>query len=103
LFLLSVIGAVADEIVGEGMPDSYSWRYTTKALTKPLAKLVFPWKEAVEVVLPLISGVIRDNTYNATRDFGKVPDLANQVSSIINGAGATLTNRFAPLRDVTEW
>lgn len=103
LFLLGVMGAVAEEIAGEGMPDSYTWRYTQPAMQATLAKRVFAWKEAVQAVLPLMSGIIGNNAYAMTRDFGKVAEFGNQVSSIINAAGQALTNRFAPIRDITEW
>lgn len=103
LFLLAIIGAVAEEIAGEKIPDSYSWRYTEAVMRKSNEKRIFPWKEVVRAILPLVSAVIGEDAYKATRDFSNVKKVASHVASVINASGDNVSNRFAPVRDITEW
>lgn len=103
LYLLAIIGAVADEIVGVGLPDQYTWKFSEKAMKKPPAKLILYWKEVVESILPLVAGLIAENAYAETRDFGKIPKIAKQVSSLISAAGNIVSDRFSHIRDETIW
>jgi len=103
LYLISILGAVAEGIAGEGMPDSYTWHFTATAMKKKSDKLVFCWKEVVEAILPLVSSIIGADSYAATRDFGQVPEVAGKVSALVSAGGKGLAERFALVRDETEW
>lgn len=103
LYLLGIIGAVAEEVVGEKLADRFTWRFNAKAMKKSQKKLVVVWKEVVEAILPLVAGIIGDDSYAATRDFGKSPEVAKQVAALISAGGSAISNRFALLNDETEW
>ncbi len=103
LFLLGIIGAVTEEIAGERIPDSYSWRFSDAGMKKTNDKRVFPWIEVVQAILPLVSGVIGDDAYKATRDFANIKKVSDQVASLITASGDNVTNRFAQVRDITQW
>ena len=103
LFLAAIMGEVIDEILGKKVPDRYSVKFTKNTIKKDLEKLVFAWKEAVEAVVPFVGSVVGDKSYEASRQFSKLKEIGKQVATYLNAGGASISNRFAQLRDVTEW
>jgi hypothetical protein len=68
-----------------------------------LDKLVFLCREAVEAILPLVASQVGANAYDAVRAFSGIKPLVFNVSALINGAGESMIQRFAPLKDKTVW
>jgi len=83
LFLVRIMGAVAEELMGAKVADLYTWRFRSEVIKPDLEKLVFSWKEAVEAVLPIMASTV-SNAYDATRDFAGLPDLELKVAAAIN-------------------
>ena len=101
LFFLRIMGAITEEVLQTRVADLYTWRFRPEIIKPELESLVFPWKEAVEAVLPIVASIVGDNAYEASRDFKSLPDLELKVKALINGAGEIMANRFAPLKDAT--
>ncbi len=103
LYLLGVIGAVSEDVIGEKLADRFTWRFSATAMNKTPKKLVVPWKEVAEAILPLVATTIGEDSYAATRHFANIPEVAQKVAALINAGGSAISNRFAPLKDETEW
>ena len=89
--------------MGEKLADRFAWRFNAKAMKKDQKKLVFAWKEVVEAILPLLAGTLGNDSYAATRDFSKISEVAQKVAALISAGGSAISNRFALLKDETEW
>jgi hypothetical protein len=79
LYLLAIIGAVSEEIVGEKLADHFTWQFNATAMKKDPKKLVFVWKEVVEAILPLLARTIGEDSYAATRDFGQLLEVSKRL------------------------
>lgn len=101
LFFVRIMGSVAEEILQVKVADLYTWRYRPETIKPDLEKLVFPWKEAVEAVLPIVASIVGDNAYETSRDFKGLPALELKVAAAINGLGELMAQRFALLKDAT--
>jgi AIPR protein len=104
LFFMTVMGTVAEEVLGEKLADPYTWRFRPEVIRPDLETLVFSCREAVEAVLPLVvASLAGTDAYDAVRDLSKVKPLAMKVSALISATGELMTRRFAPLKDKTVW
>ena len=84
LFLVRIMGAVAEELMGAKVADLFTWQLSVPRLSSRTSqKLVFPWKEVVEAVLPIVASTV-GNAYDATRDFAGLPALELRVAAAIN-------------------
>ncbi len=88
--------------MGAKVADLFTWRFRSEVIKPDLQKLVFPWKEAVEAVLPIVASTV-SNAYDATRDFAGLPALEMKVAAAINSLGDHMAQRFAPLKDTTTF
>jgi AIPR protein len=103
LYLITIVGHMSEEILQEKLADPYTWRFRAQVIKPDLENLVFPWKEAVEAILPLVATQISGNTYDAVRNFSENKSLAQKVSALLCAAGELMVQRFAPLKDKTVW
>ena len=67
LFFIQIMGSVAEELLQSKVADLYTWRYRPEFIKPEFERLVFPWKEAVEAVLPIVAATVGDNAYEASR------------------------------------
>ncbi len=101
LFMVRIMGSVVEQICGAKVADLYRWRFHSASIKPDLQKLVFPWVEAVEAVLPIVASTV-SNPYEAVRDFAGLPNLELRIAATVSGLGNHFAQRFAPLKDVTE-
>jgi hypothetical protein len=47
--------------------------------------------------------MIGGDSYAATRHFSNIPEVAQKVAALIDAGGSAISNRFAQLKDETEW
>lgn len=101
LYLMAILGAAAEEIVGQRLADRYTWRFRPEVVKPDLERLGFPCREVIEAIVPLVASSIGPDVYETVRDLGSFKARAEAVSAMIMATGEAMSQRFAPLRDKT--
>lgn len=101
-FLLSVIGALDEQVLDAPVADRYSWKVRKPYLKADRSGMVVRWKQVVEAVIPLIAGQTGDDPYETVRSAKIASELPARIAPLIASIKMQISASMSPIRDSTE-
>jgi len=101
-FIISIIGALAEEILGEPLTSRFAWRVADNRVQTNRASAIRAWDQAITALIPKIAHFARENPYKAVRSADSVKTIAKELAVDIEAFSTQYDPSFSTVRDLSE-
>ncbi|HPF38937.1 MAG TPA: AIPR family protein [Phycisphaerae bacterium] len=103
LFVVSLIGELAAQILDRPLPDRFSWAVAPEYINPSWREtLVGRWIPLVESVVPLVVGSIDGDKREVVRSHSKLTEIARKVGFQIESLKSLYDSAMSPIRDISD-
>jgi len=103
-FLLFIIGASIEEIMGTKITDRYQLKCNEGAISINNRSLIDAWEIAIKTVLPFVAEIINkigeDGFYDVPRSVSQSKEVASRLRILLSSFGHTLDGQFNEIRNM---
>lgn len=104
-FVLQLIGACAEEIMGMRIPDRYKWQVKPEFMTIDNEQLITAWTEVLQLIIPQTASIIfaqQKSAYDIARSTDDSRRVESQLKANLASLRTVMAPIFVPIRKCTE-
>lgn len=97
LFMLFIVGKLAEELLGHGVPDLFEWKCINEVISPENNSLRHAWDSTIRAIIPQITQAVERHGENAFYEVPRSAELSKNVAQHLKGVIASLQPQLAPL------
>jgi hypothetical protein len=101
-FVAGVIGHLAEQILGQTIPDLFAWSVKAAHVKQDRLKMVQSWRVVIDGIVPLIAKEAGDDIYETVRSTTELDRIAKNVGFLIHSLKNQYDSIMSSVRDFTE-
>jgi hypothetical protein len=101
-FVVGVVGRLAEQILGQSIPDLFAWSVKSDYVKKDRSNIVTSWKVVIDGLVPLIVKEASQDLYETVRSTSELERVSKDVGFLIQSLKNQYNTIMSSIRDVTE-